>query len=138
MVTWLPGFFKPCHMGQQFCQESWMDSTDRRHNKKKVPTQFWPGSLKNTGNFGDHGSKWEDYIKMYLNWISTLADKQTNNGLKQYEHFKKNIYTKSKRFCIEKQKENAQRNTGINFRTKGWEICHAEERMQEEIQQEEV
>jgi len=81
-----------------------------------VPAQFWPESLKNTDNTGDHGSKWEDYIKMYLNWISTLADKLTNNGIIQYEHFQKeHIYKKSEGFCIKKQKENAERNMGINL-----------------------
>lgn len=50
-----------------------------------MPTQFWPESLKNTDNFGDHGN----YITMYLNWISTLADKLPNNGIKLYEHFQK-------------------------------------------------
>jgi hypothetical protein len=29
--------------------------------------------------------------------------------------FKKNIYTKSERFCIKKQKENAERNMGIKL-----------------------
>jgi len=29
--------------------------------------------------------------------------------------FKKNIYIISERFCIKKQKENAERNTGINL-----------------------
>jgi len=57
--------------------------------KQQVPTQIWTESLQNTYSFGDCGCKWEDYNKMYLKWISTVADKLTNNGLKQYEHFQK-------------------------------------------------
>jgi len=41
-------------------------------------------------------------------------------------------------FCIEKQKINAERNTGINLGPKGYKICHAEERTQKENQQEEL
>jgi hypothetical protein len=35
MATWYQGFVKPCHMKQQFWQESLMDSTDRRYNETK-------------------------------------------------------------------------------------------------------
>jgi len=89
MATWCPGSVKPCHMGQQFWQESLWTAHVEDTTKQNVPTQFWPESLQNTDNFGDHRSKWEDYIKMCLNWISTLADKLTNNEIKKYKHFQK-------------------------------------------------